>query len=327
MDLLQNNNEITTVNPILKAFSLDYCEKIDDAVNNDEFIKSKRNNIIKNLNNCTVGHDDYLKPAFDEYNEAVTYLSIKNKNLLIDRVKEVKGKNTPDFQITSNNKTFYIEMKTLGFADGDLNYVDAVNKGLESQISLEQQINNGRNVAIAETFISPFFYSTKEESYNQLIQTRIIETIVNKINNNLKEEQFKDGKTILLIDLSLMLLPYDWKSNSVPIFQENLRKSMVSGIFWYSAFGKLDERIFSTIEFEGAKNIEGKLRVEGILNNYPFIKALCFQTYNVSKERKVVGLHRSQDQEMIDILLPLCDFLNDEFNTKGYEVLQGIEPR
>lgn len=214
-------------------------------------------------------------------------------------------------------------MKTLGFANGELNYYDAINEGLNAQVSIEQQIKAGREIAVAKAAISPFYISNKDNLYNNLIQTRVIEIIINKINNNLKEKQFSLGKTILFIDLSLMLMPYDWKLNSVPIFQEKLGKSMVSGIFWHSAFGKVGERIFSAIEFEGARNTEGELSVEGILNNHSWIQALCFQTYNISRQRKVVCLYREKDEEMIDILHPLCDFFNDELNTNGYEVLQA----
>ncbi len=73
--------------------------------------------------------------------------------------------------------------------------------------------------------------------------------------------------------------------DSIAISQESRHKSMVSGRLWYSAFGKLGERIFSPIEFEGADNIKGELGVEGILNNRDWIKALCFQTYNVRREK------------------------------------------
>ncbi|MEH2259132.1 hypothetical protein [Nostoc sp.] len=323
LKLLHENRNFTTINPILNTFSLDYCEEIDTAANHEEFIKIKRKSIINSLQNYTVGHNIFLKQALDYYNEAVTYLFIKNKNILVERITESQGKKTPDFRVKLNNETFYIEMKTLGFANGELNYYNAINEGLNAQVSLEEQIKAGREIAVAEAGISPFNISNKGNLYNNLIQTRVIEIIINKINNNLKEEQFSLGKTILFIDLSLMLMPYDWRLNSVPIFQEKLGKSMVSGIFWHSAFGKVGERIFSAIEFEGARNIEGELSVEGILNNHSWIQALCFQTYNISRQRKVVCLHREKDKEMIDVLHPLCDFFNDEFNTNGYEVLQA----
>ncbi|MEH2183634.1 hypothetical protein [Nostoc sp.] len=275
------------------------------------------------MQNYTVGHNIFLKQALDDYNEAVTYLFIKNKNILIERITEIQGKNTPDFRFKLNNETFYIEMKTLGFANGELNYYDAINEGLNAQVSLVEQIKAGREIAVAEAVTSSFNISNKGNLYNNLIQTKIIEILITKINNNLNKEQFSLGKTILFIDLSLMLMPYDWRLNSVPIFQEKLGKSLVSGVFWHSAFGKVGERIFSAIEFEGARNIEGELSVEGILNNHSWIQALCFQTYNISRQRKVVCLYREKDKEMIDILHPLCDFFNDELNTNGYEVLQA----
>ncbi|MBD2292330.1 hypothetical protein H6G06_02245 [Anabaena sphaerica FACHB-251] len=330
-ELQEENSKLTTTNPILNAFSLDRCKEIDEAAENDKFIAQHRNEILDHLKKCSVGHTSEFKQAFDIYNEIITYLFLnnigKNRSFSVIRVPE-DNKGTPDFEVNfTHGETFYIEMKTLGFNDGDNNYVKATNKGLEAKVSLTEQINSGEPIAISEVVVSPFRKENKGYQYNHLNQTRIIDSIINKLNEDvIKTKQFAKGKTILLVNLSLMsMLPQIWQLNSVPIYQEKLYKSMISGILWYSAFGKFNERIFTTIEGEGSKNIEGELSTEGILNKYEFVKAVCFQIEDEQGNLKLVGFYRENDKdEIYHLIYPICDFVNNDYNTHGYEILQNI---
>lgn len=319
--LKQENFKLTTVNPILDSFSLGSCQDIDSEAS-DIFIKGKRENIINHLTNYTVGHDIKLKPALDEYNEATTYLAFKRQGISIERFTERKNEKTPDFKIDIGEEEFYVEMKTLGFAEGDANYLDAIDKGLDVRTSLEQQIKSGRTVAIAETGFDPL--QKQKADYLKLHRVYFIETIVQKIQQNLKPKQFEFGNTILFIDLILIDVPFGYKLNSIPFFQEPFLKSIVSGLLWNVAFGRLGERIFSPIRFEGSSNIEGQLKVEGVLNDFDWIKGLCFQTYNVSRERTITGFYRVAEEELVTPLLySLCNFINDEVNTNGWQILQA----
>lgn len=322
LTLKQENSRLTTVNPIIDAFSLGGCQDIDSEIS-DDFIKEKRKNIIDRLKNYTVGYDIELKPALDEYNEAITYLAFRKQGIAIERFAERKNEKTPDFKVDLGEDSFYVEMKTLGFAERDANYLDTIDKGLEAQISIEQQIKAGRTLAIAETGFDPLY--KQKTDYLQLRRSYFIETIAQKIRQNLKPKQFEFGKTVLFVDLSLIDIPFGHELNSIPFFQEPLLKSIVSGLLWNIAFGRLEERIFSPIEFEGASNVEGKLRIEGILNEFDCVKGLCFQTYNVSRERAIVGFYRSEEEELITPLLhSLCSFINDDLNTGGWQILQAV---
>jgi hypothetical protein len=129
-----------------------------------------------------------------------------------------------------------------------------------------------------------------------------------------------------LVDLSLVDVRFGHRLESIAVFQEPTLKSVVSGLLWNIAFGRSGERLFCPIQFEGASNIEGELRSEGVLNNDDLIKALCFQIYNVSRQRSIVGFHRAKDEEEIMPLLDqFCDFTNDDENSNAWRILQGNE--
>ncbi|WP_334875081.1 hypothetical protein [Nostoc sp.] len=320
--LRQNQLGYITINPLLNAFSLDMCQEID-AAENDDFIRKARESILTRLKDYEIGYSVELQQALCDYSEAATYLSLKNKGLLLEKVPENTNK-TPDLKVNLEGKEFFIEIKTLGFGGGEENDIQAMEQGLDAQVSIEEQLKAGNAIATAVTAINPLKEREQDCFYSR--QKDFIETIIRKIKRLIKKGQFEAGSTILLIDLSLIPIPADWKVNSIPIFplvQNQKLKNLVSGILWYSAFGKENERIFSPIEFEGDANIKSELSIEGILNKNDFIKALCFQVYNLRQERKIVGFYRAKDE---DFILPLidtfCDFVNDEMNTNGWRILE-----
>lgn len=324
LSLQQNHLNYTGINPLLNAFSLKMCQEID-AAENDEFIRRKKKSILKNLKNYDIGFDEKLNNALCDYSEAATYLSLKSKGLLLENIPE-SAKKTPDLKVNLKGEELFIEIKTLGFAGGNESYIQAMEQGLDAQVSIEEQLKTGATTATAIISIDPLKKRTQDYSYSR--QKDFIETITTKADNNIDKGQFETGSTILLIDLSLIHVPADWKVNSIPIFpliQNQKFKSLVSGVLWHSAFGKENERIFSPIEFEGDANIKSELSIEGILNKYDFIKALCFQVYNLREERKVVGFYRAKDEDSIMPFISLfCDFVNDEMNTNGWRILQML---
>jgi hypothetical protein len=324
LSLRQNHLNYTGINPLLNAFSLDMCQEID-AADNDEFIRRKRKSILNRLKNYEIGFAQELHQVLCDYSEAATYLSLKTKGLLLENIPEI-AKKTPDLKVNLKGEEFFIEIKTLGFSGGDESYIQAIEQGLDAQVSIEEQLKAGYTTAVAIISIDPLKRRKQDYSYSR--QKDFIETITTKIDNNIKKGQFETGSTILLIDLSLIPIPADWKVNSIPIFpliKNKKLESLVSGILWHSAFAKENERIFSPIEFEGDANIKSALSIEGILNKHDFIKALCFQVYNLREERKVVGFYRSKDEDSImPLLSSFCDFVNDEMNTNGWRILQML---
>ena len=318
--LKEESRKITTVNPLLDVFNLDFCQKIDSFSRKNQFFQDKKAQLIELLKDYDVGYDEKLKSAVEVYNEVLNYHLLSQK-VVIEPVKENNSK-TPDFLIRNNSDNFYLEVKTLGFNDGGINYIKTIEDGLESKINIEDQIHSGKRVASAITVIAPL---RKDKGYSPFSVKHIIEIVVRKIEQNLKKEQFEVGDTFLLVDLHLIPLPSNWCEASVPIYQEPDNQSMVSGTLWNISFGKLGDRIFKGIEFEGKNNIEGELGRDGIFANRPWIKALCFRVYNLNDDSYVVGFYRSKDEgKYSGVLSMFCDFLNDELNTFGFEVLRKL---
>ncbi|MBU7583427.1 MAG: hypothetical protein KAF91_11055 [Nostoc sp. TH1S01] len=322
--LRRNHLGYITINPLLNAFSLEICQEID-AAEKDSFVKKVKKSILDRLKDYEIGYHVELQQALREYIEVATYLSLKNRGLLLEKVIESKNK-TPDLKVNLEGQEFFIEIKTLGFGGGEENYIQAMEQGLNAEVSLEEQLKAGNTTAISITAIDPL--KKQEHDYFSSRQKDFIETITRKTQGLIKEGQFESGTTILLIDLSLINIPADWKVNSVPLFpliQKQKIKSLVSGILWNSAFGKVNERIFSPIEFEGDANIRSELNIEGILNKNEFIKALCFQVYELNQKSKIIGFYRKKEEDSImDFLSMFCDFVNDEMNTNGWKILQML---
>lgn len=322
LELKHENSRLVGVHPVLDAFSLDVCRDIDAAAEDDELVADKRRSILSYLKGCTVGHDDRLKSALDEYAEAATYLFFKEKGVLIERVAEKKNVRTPDFRLGIQNEEFFVELKTLGFSEGSQNYIDALEQGLSSQAHLEQQKHAGKPVAIAFTTWDPLIRRQKKD-YFEFRRKYFIETIVGKIRQNIKSRQLDYGKTILVIDFSLIYIPGSPLKNSIAFFCEPSLKSIISGLLWNIAFGQKGDKILSPIEFQGGSNIEGCIEIEGVLREFDFVKAICFQSYGIGREKMVLGFYRSIDEDiMLACLLSFCDFCNDELNSSAWKILQ-----
>lgn len=327
LKLKQETNQLTH-NPLLNCFDQDDLERIDHKANSDSFIAEKKRNILNYIKNTNIDFDPQLIRAYDEYSEAMTYFLLTEKFDKVRRVPESKSK-TPDFEIefecNDSGKTevcsVYAELKSLSFADGNLNYKKTMEQGLNAQIDLERQLNQGRKVATAFTEIQPLL--KKNKNYDPTSIKYLIEVLIEKIEQNIKEGQFSLGDTILLIDLKQLgsLSPY--MESATPVFQEKMYQSLVSGIQWNIAFGKVGQLVFKPIEFEGRDNIEGELGREGILVKRNFIKAIIFINYCYSDSGpKIVGLHQQRNigNSVEAFLHRFCDFVNDERNSNGWRI-------
>jgi hypothetical protein len=325
--LKQQSNSITN-NPLLNSFEQESLEKLDSEAVSDTFIADKKNKILDLIKDTKIDFDPKLKSAYDEYSEALTYLRLKSIST-VERVPERQGENTPDFKIefTSNfndetqNCVIYAELKTMSFADGNLNYKKTMEQGLESQIDIERQIKQGSKVAFGIVEIQPLHKGNKD--YDSYSTRYAIETLIEKIEQNIKEGQYSLGDTVLLVDLKQLTLPSYFKEGAVPLFQEKRYNSFMSGVQWNVAFGKIGHLIFRPIEFEGKENTDGELKREGILVSRDYIKAIIFFDYALnSKEPKIVGLHKQRNiSDCVEAFLnKFCDFVNDDRNTKGISI-------
>lgn len=323
--LKQTTNSITS-NPLLNLFEDEDLVMIDDQSKTDMFIYEKNRNIQKLVRNLNVDFDSKLKSAFDEYSEAITYIKLKEKFPLADRIKETRTK-TPDFKIQfqeegyGNKKEFtvFAELKTLNFSQGDLNYKESMNTALDAQIDIEKQLKQGNKIGFGISYIQPLYNSNKK--YDPYSRKFAIETLIDKIDQNIKEGQFEMGETMLFLDLKQLALPGNYIETNTPIHKEKMNSSYVSGICWNTAFGRRGHLLFRPIEFEGTKNTDKELEMNGILVRYPFIKAIVFFHYEQEDIKRTSGLHRygESSEGIISFLNRFCDFVNDDHNTNGFK--------
>jgi len=320
--LKRESYEITTDNPLLDAFDIEFCRLIDSTLENCDFVRRKQKEIIKLLEGASVEVDDKLKSAFDIYSELYNFFRLSEK-VKIRPIKESKEK-TPDFEVlSSNGQKFFLEMKTVGFTGGNINYNKTIEDGLNAKIKIDEQIKQGRRIAMSETVIAPLRPLRKDKNYDPFSVKYFIETLIEKIKQNIKTEQFVHGKTFLLIDLKLVVIPSSWEEASIPIYPELRHFSLGSGVFWNIAFGVKGDKIFCPIEFKGKQNIEGELSNNGILIEERNITALCFRIYE-NNMNFLIGFGRQEEIEQCDILHSICDFINDEKNSNGWKILRHI---
>lgn len=320
LKLKQQATTITT-SPVLNAFNMEECCQLDAAYSHDPFIKDKVDKCLNYLAGLLIDFHPNYRSAYEEYNEAMTYVRL-SKKYNTTRIPE-SGMPTPDFHIVEEGEypfDLYVEVKALSFLDGNLNYKAAQESSLKANIGIEEQLKSGKKIAFGETIISPFL------KQNELPTTKgLIEIYIDKIRNNIKKEQYNLGDTVLLIDIKQLLLEGRWDESGIAIYQEGFMKSMVSGALWHTAFGRMGDRIYKPIEFEGQTNMDDPLQRIGILVDHLYIKGLIFAVYENFEERKYLGFFRSKegDSPAANFIASFCDMHNDDQNTEAWRVLQG----
>lgn len=330
--ILNKHNELSgiTNNPTLDVFNLDFCKQLDELAAADAFVCDRVKKALKELKLAGgIDYNDHYKNAYDCYNEALCYHLLKQKGLDIENIKEEK-KPTPDFKVRYSFKnweqedatdTAYIEVKSLAFAQGNLQYIKAQKDALKCNIKIEEQRNKGRRFCSGEYVVSPL--GDKDHGL-----TDEIEILIEKINQNIKEEQYKYGKgndTILLVDLGQYRFPFE-KSECLPVYPDLKKKCTSTGRLWTIAFGHLNERIYSEAEFEGKSNFDRNLQKEGILEQYPFIKGIVFMSGTRPEDKCFYGLYRYNEQDLNVIVLihRICEFVNDNRNSLGFKYFEEI---
>jgi len=325
---LKQRTSSLTINPLLNCFEQDDLELLDTEAGTDPFIAEKKKSILELIKDMSIDYDPKLKSAYDEYSEAMTYIRLRKVFGKVERIPEGREK-TPDFKIDLNyeeneetkNCTVYAELKSLSFASGNLNYKKTMEQGLDAQIDIERQLKQGSQIGFGITEIQPLHKDNKK--YDPTSTKYAIETVIDKIEQNIKEGQYSYGETVLIVDLKQLTLPSYFKEGGVPVFQEKQYNSFMSGVQWNVAFGKVGYLVFKQIEFEGKENVDGELEREGILISRDYIKAVIFLDYALSdKQPKIVGLHKQRNvgECVQDFLYKFCDFVNDEKNTNGWRL-------
>lgn len=313
-----------TANPTLAAIDGEYCKLLDSLVSSDKFIANRVCKTIKELKLAGgIDYNDHYRNAYDIYNEAVCYHIMKNvHNYNVKAIPE-QADSTPDFEVESCNKQdnqvsnkVFVEVKSLAFCGGNLQYKQVQQDSLNSNIELEEQRLRGKQVCSSFYAVSPL--GNKGRSI-----TTEIEEFIKKINNNIKREQFhyvNGNDTILFIDLGQFIFPFSYEE-CLPVYPDLLRKCCITGKLWMIAFGEEGDRVFSNCEFEGRCNFDKKLSLPGILNSHDYIKGIIFSSGIIPTQKRLYGFFRHNEKELpaVEFLCKLCEFCNDDRNTKGWK--------
>lgn len=250
------------------------------------------------VDKCAKCIEDYesIRELKNAYLEAYMYSKLKFL-LFIDKVPEASTK-TPDFKVTFAGLPIYVEVKALNMAGGSFNDMRYMNAALDVKLELEKHTRKdgafrlgSYSVESCESPNKPYVPGT----------TTIIQVLIDKISNNLKEDQFNLGDTVLLVDIC-DLLPVPFPEDSIQEVYDRIDGCKVNGILWHTAFGSVDSLIYQGSEFAG-KFVTKQLDREGILNSSPFVKGLIFHiNENFYALAKVVD----ENTRVIDMMRYLC---------------------
>lgn len=325
-----NGMALYTTNDTITAFNVETCKLLDKESSKDPFIAGRVRKAISELDKVkSIEYDSRCRTAYESYNEALTYLAIKKKYGKIRNIPEMSSA-TPDFEIMVNcsyeqgvkdMQPAYLEVKTLGFAEGNILYKQCQQDALDCNIELDAQRRDGKRVCSAVRVVAPL---------GHVGFVGEIEEILKKIDNNVKKEQFEygNGEVVLYVDLNQLTFSNSIEVNScLPIYPDIARKCVQSGRYWTLAFGRIGDRIYKQPEFEGKGNFDKDLNAEGILNRYPYVKGVIFGTGSKIEDKRFYGFYRERDSESNAALLieSICDFYNDNINSNGYKYFDRLK--
>lgn len=328
LELKQDVSQIAS-NETLAAFDGDFCKILDNS--GDPFIQNRVDKALNELERIKdFEYSEHARTAYENYNEAVTYYSFRQRNVDIHDIPEASS-STPDFYINADcsivpdeteMSKIYMEVKTLGFADGNNIYKKAQVDAFLAQVELEKQHLQGKRISTAERVVTPL-------GNTDLLGE--IEIINKKISNNIKQSQFEFGKgqdSILFIDLNQLWHPRNIEE-CLSVYPDMDRDCTISGRLWNVVFGKEGERIYSAHDFVGKGSVDGHLTRNGIMLDHSYVKGVIFGLGRKLEEKTFFGFYRYEEQELPTAVFiqKFCDFCNDERNTYGYKYFEQEKAR
>ncbi len=310
----KQDTNMYTLNPLLDTIDLDIVDKIEDESLRNVFLKETVRSIDKLLDDLTIDYSEKWGQVFSLYNEA--YLFIYLSAFVIISKKTEEYSKTPDFQIKYRQKNYYAELKSLAFAKASINYRKVFDEGLSKRVEADEAVRSGQKVVVTEQSIDSYHLSTSK--FHVYPKKQVIQILIDKIVNNYKKGQYEVGETILIVDLRQLGITTTAVNAIMPFFYDPKDKLIVSGELWNVAFGKVDNLVLSYPTTYIYGSVEGNLEKQGILHEFGNIRAIAFQTNSVPNGVELVGLYRTKDYEIKNLLDKFCRYSNDDTNTRGY---------
>jgi hypothetical protein len=285
---LQDTSGIT--NNSYLTFLKDAVEKVSNASQSDQVLTEYNQSLLAVVTENNFALDPEKTNEFSQIlGEAHFYLLCKNKGVSLTRIKEGVTK-TPDFKFEQYN--MYFEVKTLSVVSGHLGIKESLEDSMDAQIEIERQLKQGNRIATGVSVTQP--YGKKPYQKGKGTVTAVIETLIEKIKQNIKLGQFQDGKTFLVINLSI-IPPFRTKNYVLrPAYHDDYMFSKaVSGELWMMAFGREGAPILGIPEFEGKPGVESTMTKLGILSNpeYEDIAGILLMIHPWNEDSSVWGLY------------------------------------
>lgn len=270
LKLIQDINSYGVSFP-MNYIKISFCEKMDLEKERTPIFKETIKKINSSIDKINRNIEDYasIVELKNSYSEAYIYSKL-NAFINISKVKEQDTK-TPDYKVHFQDSDIYIEMKSLNMFEGVYKQKTIMQSAFNNKVKIESEIKNGANFASSVQEIAPYKSNTEDS-----IKT-VIESLIDKINQNVKSGQYEHD-TVLLIDFSNQLtLLSPTKLAVLEHYHDTETNSDVSGELWHVAFGEYGKQLKNIVKFEGDdRNKHQVLEKDGILTEHSFIKGLVF---------------------------------------------------
>ena len=182
-------------------------------------------------------------------------------------------------------------MKTLSVVSGASGINKSLEDALEAQIDIENQLQYGKRIASSTSVVQP--YGEKPYQKGKGTVTAVIETLIEKTKQNLKEGQFSNGISFLVLNLSV-IPPFRTESFVLrPAYCDDyMFKKCISGELWMVAFARPGMPVLGMPEFEGKPCVESIIDRYGVLvdQDYDFVDGILFMIHPWQRTTQIWGL-------------------------------------
>lgn len=303
-------------------------EMVSNASNIDQVL-TDHNETLKDIVSCNNFELDSQKTNdfIQILGETHFYLLCKNKGINLTRIKEEKFK-TPDFKLDSND--IHFEVKTLSVVSGSFGIDKALKDSLDTELEIERQQSQGKSFSIGVTEIAP--YGNKPSQNDKGTISAIIDTLLEKARQNIKQGQFPNDKSFLVLNLSI-IPPFRTQNYILkPTYCDDFMfNKAVSGELWMMAFSQIGAPVLGIPEFEGMSCVESIMSKLGILSdpNFDMVAGILFMIHPWGKSTEICGLYNHKNVDLwntngLNIFETLMAITgknwNDEIDTNGWQL-------
>jgi len=318
-----------TRNMSLATVDLDLLQKIDLTAHDDPTFSGFAAQMRAKLNEITSPPDVVRYSQFFEiYGEAMVLLYLRAR-VPTRRVTEAATE-TPDFEChPKDGIPFYVEVKTLDIVGGALRHDAMMVDAIDAQVDLQEQIDRGVRVAVAESEIDPYRRYGETATYDPRSLIRVVDTVREKFQQAFKPGQFALGPTIALAVADRLIIP-GHECALAPYYYDDASETCLSGVLWHAAYGREGTPIFRHPDFDGRPALEGHLGRPGLFadpgRRFPGVALVALTQdsdrrvgYGLAARDFAPSVKGAADETEAALSL-VCDAYNDAGNSHSSKV-------